>query len=122
MTVRSSDRRRPGLRGYQLDPNALVDLREVQYQWFDYALKGAKRPALLKDRVNYQLMGSNEWRSAPSIEAMGQGALRFYLEENETGDLNRLRANKPETRDVPAADLRPRGSQRRRPRAAVRRS
>ncbi len=62
----------PTLRGYTLDPAALVDLRELQYQWFDHALKGAKRPALLKDRVNYQVMGSNEWRAAPSIEAMGR--------------------------------------------------
>ncbi len=72
----------PTLRGYTLDPAALVDLRELQYQWFDHALKGAKRPALLQDRVNYQVMGANEWRSAPSLEAMANGGLKFYLEEN----------------------------------------
>ncbi len=73
------------LHGYQLDPAALVELRELRYQWFNYALKGAKQPALLKDRVNYQVMGSNEWRHAASIDAMGKGALRFFLEENLTG-------------------------------------
>jgi putative CocE/NonD family hydrolase len=83
------------LRGYQVDSAALIELRDLRYQWFDYALKGAKRPAMLKDRVNYQLMGSNEWRSASSIETMGQGAMRLYLEENLTGDVNRLLAAKP---------------------------
>lgn len=90
------------LRGYQVDSAAIVELRDLRYQWFDHALKGAKRPAMLKDRVNFQLMGSNEWRSAPSIDAMRKGAMRLYLEENQSGDVNRLLAAKPaETHFLP---------------------
>ncbi len=40
------------LRGYQLDQAALVDLRELRYQWFDHIFKGAEKPAALSDRVN----------------------------------------------------------------------
>jgi putative CocE/NonD family hydrolase len=68
------------LRGYQLDQAALVDLRELRYQWFDHIFKGAEKPAALSDRVNYQVMGSNEWQHAASIEAMGKGNLKFYLD------------------------------------------
>ena len=68
------------LRGYQLDQAALVDLRELRYQWFDYIFKGAEKPAALSDRVNFQVMGNNEWQHAASIEGMGKGALRFYLD------------------------------------------
>lgn len=68
------------LQGYQLDPAALIELRELRYQWFDHIFKGADKPPALQDRVNYQVMGSNEWQHAPSLEAMGKGALKFYLD------------------------------------------
>jgi predicted acyl esterase len=84
------------IRGYQIDAVALFEMRELRYQWLDAILRGGKLPALLKDRVNYQLMGANEWQHAPSLDAMRQGTLRFYLEENLTSDLNRLSEAKPD--------------------------
>jgi len=78
------------LKGYALDQAALIDLRELRYQWLDHVLKAGGRPSLLKDRVNYQVMGANEWRSAPSIADMGRGALKFFLEPNPAGDRNDL--------------------------------
>jgi uncharacterized protein len=90
------------LQGYTVDGAALLDLHDLRYQWFDFALKQGRKPVLLKDRVNYQLMGSNEWRHAPSIEAMANGSLRFYLEEDPASDRNRLSASKiPETNFLP---------------------
>ncbi|HVW70779.1 MAG TPA: CocE/NonD family hydrolase, partial [Steroidobacteraceae bacterium] len=67
------------LRGYPLDQAAAIDLRELRYQWFDHVLKGAAVPPLLQGRVNYQVMGANEWRHAESLEAMGNGVLKWYL-------------------------------------------
>jgi putative CocE/NonD family hydrolase len=80
----------PVLRGYQVDPAALVDLRELRYQWFDHVLKGAALPALLQDRVNYEVMGENEWRHAASLEAMANGSLKFYLDPAAVGASHRL--------------------------------
>jgi uncharacterized protein len=85
----------PVLRGYQVDGAALVDLRELRYQWFDYVLKGATRPALLEDRVNYQLMGANTWEHAPSLEALAKNSQRFYLDDAGDGDAHRLASRKP---------------------------
>ena len=84
------------LRGYQLDQAALVDLRELRYQWFDYIFKGGEKPAALADRVNFQVMGSNEWQHAPSIEAMGKGNLKFYLDAAPAtgGETRRLSTKK----------------------------
>ncbi len=73
------------LRGYQVDSSALIDLRELRYQWFDHVFKNAAVPALLKDRVNYEAMGANEWRHAASIEAMANASLRYYLEGSGPG-------------------------------------
>lgn len=87
----------PVLRGYQLDPAALVDLRELRYQWFDHVLKGAAVPALLQDRVNYQVMGANEWRHAPSLERMADGAVKFYLDSATVGASHLLLQRGPQS-------------------------
>ena len=82
------------LQSYEVDLAALVDLRELRYQWFDFVLKGSAAPSLLKDRVNYEVMGANEWRYAASLEAMGKGSLRFYLDGTGSGDKHRLTQRK----------------------------
>jgi uncharacterized protein len=78
------------LHGYQVDSGALLDFRELRYQWFDHIFKAAATPALLKDGVNYQLMGANEWRHAPSLDAMADKSLKFYLERASSGANHRL--------------------------------
>jgi putative CocE/NonD family hydrolase len=78
------------LQGYQVDSAALVDLRELRYQWFDHVFKGGAIPPLLTSRVNYEVMGANEWRHAPSLEAMSKGSLKFFLDATVSGDGHRL--------------------------------
>ena len=82
------------LRGYQVDSSALVDLRELRYQWFDHVFKDAALPALLSASVNYEVMGANEWRHAPSLDAMADGSLRFYLDSALFGSNHRLSLRK----------------------------
>jgi len=78
------------LRGYTLDPVARVDLPELRYQWLDHVLKGAKKPALLQDRVNYQVMGANEWRHVPALDAPGRSRMRLYLDPRAHDGPHRL--------------------------------
>jgi uncharacterized protein len=78
------------LHGFQVDSTARVDFRELRFQWFDHIFKGGATPPLLKDSVNYQVMGSNEWRHAPSLEAMARKSMRFYLEASTTAAGHRL--------------------------------
>ncbi|MBA3625730.1 MAG: CocE/NonD family hydrolase, partial [Methylibium sp.] len=68
------------LRGYTLDPVARVDLPELRLQWLDHVFKGAKKPALLQDRVNYQVMGADRWRHAPTLDSPDRPRLRLYLD------------------------------------------
>jgi putative CocE/NonD family hydrolase len=82
------------LQGYQVDSAALVDLHELRYQWFDQVLKGGPAPPLLKSRINYEVMGANEWRHAASLDAMAKGSLRFYLDATASGDGHRLTQHK----------------------------
>jgi len=68
------------LMGYDIDPVADVSMMELAYQWLDYILKGKAKPELLKDKINYQVMGANTWRHAPSLEKINSDTLIFYLD------------------------------------------
>ncbi len=68
------------IEGYDVDPAALIDLQALRYAWFDHVLKGAPKPELLRDRINYQVMGADAWKHAPSVAAMANGSLRLYLQ------------------------------------------
>ncbi len=82
--------------GYRRDPAALINLVELRYQWFDYVFKGAPKPAILRDRVNYEVTGANVWKHAPSIVAMSAFKLRLYLRATKQGTTYRLSESKPE--------------------------
>jgi putative CocE/NonD family hydrolase len=83
------------IEGYDLDQAALVDLQAIRYEWFNHVFKGEPKPELLKDRVNYQVMGGNEWKHAPTLPAMGNGMLRFYLQPGNGGKQNQLVTDGP---------------------------
>jgi len=85
----------PTLRGYGIDPVAHLDTLDLTFGWFDYIFKGANKPELLKDKINYQVMGANAWRHARSIEKMSTGVLKLYLEGARDGAFHRLSRSKP---------------------------
>jgi hypothetical protein len=89
-TVTVLGERRRALRGYQTDPVAQIDIGELRYEWFDYVFKSAPKPGWLRDKVNYQVMGANLWRHAPSLDAMGERKLRLYLTALHKDDGYRL--------------------------------
>lgn len=74
--------------GYPLDEAAKVDLEELRYEWFDHVLKDKPRPAILADKVNYEVTGANAWKHAPSLDAMGQSHLRMRLGRDQTVVVN----------------------------------
>ncbi|MBL8111453.1 MAG: CocE/NonD family hydrolase [Acidobacteria bacterium] len=67
------------LSGYTIDPVARIDIEALRYEWLNHVLKGAPRPGILKDRINYQVMGANVWKHAPSLAAMKSRDLALYL-------------------------------------------
>ncbi|HEU4654990.1 MAG TPA: CocE/NonD family hydrolase, partial [Steroidobacteraceae bacterium] len=83
--VRSSNKP-PVLRGYSIDPVAQFDTTELTFEWFDHVFKDGAKPALLEDRINYEVMGANVWRHAPSIEKMSSESLMLYLTNAPAAD------------------------------------
>jgi hypothetical protein len=69
----------PNLMGYDIDPVANISMADLAYQWLDYILKNGQKPEMLKDKVNYQVMGTNEWKHVASLDKMNNDTLQFYL-------------------------------------------
>lgn len=67
------------LRGYPIDPVAQFSTPQLTFDWFDWIMRGRPRPALLADRINFEVMGANVWRHAASIAAVSSGQQRYYL-------------------------------------------
>lgn len=85
----------PKLMDYTIDSVANVSMMELAYQWLDYILKGKEKPTMLKDKVNYQVMGANAWKHAPSLQAMNNDTLKFYLNNTKLKDHYLLSSSKP---------------------------
>ena len=67
------------LGGYEIDAAAQININDLVFEWFDHILKEGKRPEILKDKVNFQVMGKNEWKHVANLEQMHNATLTFYL-------------------------------------------
>lgn len=83
------------LRGYTVDPVALIHTKEITFEWFDYIFKGKQKPAILKDKVNYEVMGANVWKHVPSLAKMSDQRLKLYLTGKKSGKNYLLSEIKP---------------------------
>ncbi|MDH6252210.1 putative CocE/NonD family hydrolase [Chryseobacterium sp. H1D6B] len=70
-------------RGYTIDPAAKINLNKIWLEWFDYILEQKDKPLFLKDKVNYQVMGTDQWKNAASIDIFDHNKSRFYIGNNE---------------------------------------
>lgn len=70
-------------KGYKIDPVAKINIEDISYLWFDYILKGKEKPKFLKDKVNLQVMGTNQWRNVASIDKISNRKLKLYLNKTK---------------------------------------
>ena len=63
---------------YTIDSIAMISITKVVFGWYDYILKNGPRPAILKDNVNFQMMGNNTWHSAVSLDKMADDTLALF--------------------------------------------
>lgn len=68
--------------GYKLDDTAKINITEISYDWFDYILKGANKPAILDKKINIQIMGTNEWKHFNKMSEVATKKIKFYLDTN----------------------------------------
>ena len=59
---------------------AVINMHQLHLDWFDWKLKGKKRPKILKDKVTYFEMGSNDWKYAPDLKSLSNKEVDFLFE------------------------------------------
>lgn len=94
--------------GYKIDSVANIPIHNIIYQWFDFILKGGTKPAVLKDKINYQVMGSNTWKHTSSLKKMNNDTLKYYFINNILKKQNKSDKHKPQkeylTQEINFAD------------------
>jgi len=95
-------RKKPeNLREYTIDPVAQIDSQELKLQFMDYVLRGKPKPALLKNTVNYEVMGANVWRHSQSLGSIHGGVrMRLYFSPQKSEGLYSLVNQQPPSDSV----------------------
>lgn len=106
------------LGGYTFSDASVIDMKALDLAWYDWTMMGGPKPEFLKDRVAYFVVGEDEWRYAPSLEAIQDREIKLHLSSGpaggvfEGGKLQRQlsKTSKPAKYVYDPAKLAPRGS------------
>lgn len=90
---------------YKVDSVALINIIDLVFAWFNHTLKDGPLPAILKDKVTFQLMGKNEWRSVPSLNKMADDTIRFYFSTEKTNAGYLLKTSRPSVKGFIAQNV-----------------
>ncbi len=85
----------PKLSGYTIDSVANIPISDIVFQWFDHVMKDSAMPAILSDKVNFEVMGANQWRHVSSLEKMNNDTLSFSLSDSMSDGQYRLLPTTP---------------------------
>jgi hypothetical protein len=93
------------LRGLTFADTAAIDMNRLHRQWYDWVLQNGSKPGMLQDRVVYYVMGSGQWRTAPSLAAVADTSRTFYLRSPDTNpddpfNAGQLTPEAPESSDT----------------------
>ncbi|MFC2163734.1 CocE/NonD family hydrolase [Acidobacteriota bacterium] len=88
--------------------NSVLDIDKLHCEWYDWILKGGKKPDFLKKRVCYYMMDENEWKYVDRLEDIASGSDVWYLSSDDgkphdsfhSGSLKKSLDNKHKTPDV----------------------
>jgi putative CocE/NonD family hydrolase len=83
------------LLNYTIDSVARINFDDLVFGWLDYILKDSSKPALLREKINYEVMGANQWKHSSSFRKMNNDTLVFYLNNIKEGDHYTLLHQKP---------------------------
>lgn len=79
---------------------SVLDLNDLHRQWYDFAMKSGPKPAFLKKRVAYYVVGADVWKYADSLDSVSNATQTFYLTSadghpNDVFHAGTLSENKP---------------------------
>ena len=67
--------------GLRFGDASMLDLNDLHRQWYDWTMKGGPKPAFLKKRVAYYVVGpgAENWKYADSLDEIASGKRTLYL-------------------------------------------
>lgn len=74
---------KPEFGGLKFAEASLLDMNKLHKAWYDWTLKGGKKPAFLKKRVAYYVMGEEKWKYANTLEETHTRPQKMYLSSND---------------------------------------
>jgi putative CocE/NonD family hydrolase len=70
------------IEGVPIPESAVVDMPKLHADWYDFALDKGPRPALLRNKVAYFMLGANQWRYSNTLKTASSGKeLSFFLSD-----------------------------------------
>jgi len=70
--------------GLTFADTAAIDMTDLHRRWYNWTLRDGPKPPHLDDRVTYYVMGADQWRSAPSLDAVADTSRTFFLHSPTT--------------------------------------
>lgn len=67
------------IEGLAIPQAAVLDMKKLHLEWYDFALGRGALPGFFRDHVAYFMMGADEWRYASTLERASSGALVLHL-------------------------------------------
>jgi putative CocE/NonD family hydrolase len=72
--------------GLTAGPASLLDLKALHLKWYDWVMRGGPRPEFLKSNAVYYVLGADEWRYAPELDAATGTVRTLYLSSGGDAD------------------------------------
>lgn len=72
--------------GLKVGPESMIDMPRLHLEWYRWTMQGGPKPALLKKRVAYYVMGAECWRYADDLEEVTERLEPLYLQSNGVAD------------------------------------
>ncbi|MGB6461931.1 MAG: CocE/NonD family hydrolase [Candidatus Acidiferrum sp.] len=74
--------------GLKFGEASVLDLNKLHTEWYDWAMKGGKKPEFLKKRVAYYVVGARaeNWKYADTLESISNETRTLYLGSNGKAD------------------------------------
>lgn len=67
------------LGGYSFGDASVIDMKALDFAWYEWTMNGGPKPEFLKDRVAFFVEGDNEWRYAPTLERVSDAEMTLHL-------------------------------------------
>jgi putative CocE/NonD family hydrolase len=71
------------LGGLKFGENAVIDIKKIHLDWFNWTLKNQEKSEFFKENVYFYVMGDNKWEYTSSFEKISDESMTLYFSSNQ---------------------------------------